>query len=502
MSDLIAENKALKTRLSSQEQTIHDLQFQLAQLQKLIYGARRERFVPDQDPAQGQLFGAAEQEHSPIREASTKETAPPKTSGRRSAPKRNTFPQKLKREKETLLPQGVDTQGLIQIGADITELLAYEPASLYVKQIIRPRFVDKQAEERGVFQHPVPARLIPQGMVDESLIAQLIVEKIQFHTPLYRFGKKLKQAGVDFVSGNNLNNWFHKAAQALLPVYHLLQEEMLAQPYNQADETPIPVLAQDKPGATHRGYMWALHNVAHKTVFFHYAPSRATAAAAELLQDYGGILQTDGYEVYERLQKNKGFTLIHCMAHARRKFVEAQDMEPEKTAFFLQKVQTLYRIERKARDQQLDHPARYALRQKEALALLLELKDWLKTQLETGLLPKSPFGKAVAYACKRWEGLMAYVHDGQLEIDNNLIENSIRPLALGRKNYLFAGSHDAAQSLACLYSIIGTAKQHGLNTHQYLTWLLRQVAQHKIDQQAINWLPHRMSPEELTPFLL
>jgi hypothetical protein len=248
--------------------------------------------------------------------------------------------------------------------------------------------------------------------------------------------------------------------------------------------------------------MWALYNVAQQTVFFHYAPSRATAAAADLLQDYAGILQTDGYEVYERLQKNKGFTLIHCMAHARRKFVDAQGTAPEKADFFLNKVQQLYRIERKARDQQLNHEARYALRQKEALPILKELKDWLKAQLENGLLPKSPLGKAVAYAYKRWEGLMAYAHDGQLEIDNNLIENSIRPLALGRKNYLFAGSHDAAQSLACLYAIIGTAKRHGLNTHKYLTWLLRQVAQHKVDQQAIKWLPHKMSSEQKAIFLL
>ena len=494
MSDLIAENKALKAQNA-------DLQFQLAQLQKLIYGSKRERFVPNQDPTQGRLFDESDQEQRHLT-GPAKKAEPTQRSNKRKSPQRNTFPQKLKREKETLLPPDIDSQNLTQIGADITELLAYEPASLYVKQIIRPRLVDKQAEERGVFQHPIPARLIPQGMVDESLIAQLIVEKIQFHTPLYRFGKKLKQAGVDFVSNNNLNNWFHKAAQAILPVYHLLQDEMLAQPYNQADETPVPVLTKDKPGATHRGYMWALHNVAHKTVFFHYAPSRATAAAADLLQDYDGILQTDGYEVYERLQKNKGFTLVHCMAHARRKFVEAQEMEPDKTNFILKKIQRLYRIERKARDQQMDHPARYVLRQKEALPILLELQDWLKTQLEAGLLPKSPFGKAVAYAYRRWEGLMAYAHDGQLEIDNNLIENSIRPLALGRKNYLFAGSHDAAQSLACLYSIIGTAKRHGLNTHKYLTWLLRQVAQHKVDQKALDWLPHRMSPEQIAPFLL
>ena len=488
---LIAENKALKA--------------ELAELKRLLYGARRERYEPQTFPGQGNLFSHTSPSSEPVQETATQESvvvSQKKTKPARKLVKRNRFPEHLERVQQVHLPQGVDIDQMTQIGSDITELLAYQPASLYVEQIIRPRLVDKQDELAGVKQAAIPPRLIPKGMVDESLVAQILVEKIQFHTPLHRFGKKLQQAGIQTISNNNLHNWFHKAAQALLPLYHHLKTDLLAQAYNQADESPIPVQTKDKPGATHRGYMWVLHNPAHQAVYFHYDPSRATSAASILLEDFQGIVQTDGYEVYDRLQKVKGFQLVHCMAHARRYFIKARDSAPQQADFFLQKVQQLYQIERKARQDQLDHHQRLALRQQQAQPILAQLHQWLSQQANSNWLPKSPIGKAVAYALKRWQGLSAYALDGQIEIDNNLIENTIRPLALGRKNYLFSGSHEAAKSLACLYSIIGTAIQHNLNTQEYLTWLLQQVATRKVDQNAINWLPHRLENKIKQQFML
>jgi transposase len=492
--DLEAENQALK------EQNIL-LQAQVAELRKLIFGARRERFVPNQNPAQASLFAPSEVLVPEAQDAVTKSIKPVKKTKRKPAT-RNTFPASLAREEQHLLPQDLDpNQETVQIGEDVTELLAYQPSSLFVKRIVRPRLVVKDQEDQGVLQAPIPARLIPKGMVDESLIAQLIVEKIQFHTPLFRFNKKLQQAGVSFISQDNLQNWFHTAAQALLPLYHLLQKDLLAQPYNQADESPVPVLSKDKPGATHRGYMWVLHHPKSKAVYFHYDASRSSRAAHELLGDYQGIVQTDGYEAYQTLQKSKGFTLIHCMAHARRKFVEAKESSPEIAQFYLAHMQQLYHLERQARHQQLDDQKRLELRQQQAVPILNVLEKQMSQDLQR-VLPKGPIGKALAYSIKRWKGLSAYALDGQLEIDNNLIENSIRPLALGRKNYLFAGSHEGARSLACLYSIIGTAIQHGLNTQAYLTWLLQKIATHKVTPDAIQWLPHRMPKAKLLKFLV
>ena len=261
-------------------------------------------------------------------------------------------------------------------------------------------------------------------------------------------------------------------------------------------------MSKNKPGATHRGYFWVLNNPKLRAVVFQYDARRSTGAGQALLPGFSGILQSDGYTVYEALQRKQDVQLIHCMAHARRKFMDAQNTDPPRANHFLEQVQRLYMIERHARKAQMNDQDRLLLRQQKAIPILEELESWLKEQYTTpGVLPKSPIGKAIAYSLKRWKGLCAYAHDGQLEIDNNLVENTIRPVALGRKNYLFAGSDDAAQNLACLYSIIGTCDLHGLNAQRYLTWLLRRVATHKVTPDALKWLPHRMEQELLDTFI-
>ena len=493
MSQLEVENIALK-----EENFL--LKAELAQLKKLLFGARRERFISPDQANQGLLFESQDEFREEEEEAET-EVKTIKKKKPRPAVQRNTFPVGLRREEQVIDPAGVDVESMVRIGEDVTELLAYVPADLYVKRIIRPRYVDKTDEDRGVVQASIPPRLIPKGMVDESLVAQIIVEKILFHTPVHRFRKKLKQAGVDFISENNLHNWLHSAAHNLLPLYYLLHEDLLRQSYNQADETRIPVLSKNKPGATHQGYFWVLNNPKLKAVLFQYDPSRSTKAGRALLEGFTGILQSDGYSVYEAVESKQGIQLIHCMAHARRKFVEAQNTDPPRAGYFLEQVQKLYLIERQARQQNLDDPQRLLLRQQEAIPILEDLGLWLEEQYTTsGVLPQSPIGKALAYTLRRWKGLCAYAHNGALEIDNNLVENTIRPVALGRKNYLFAGSDDAAQNLACLYSIVGTCDLHGLNAQRYLTWLLCQVAQNKVTPNAINWLPHRLDQHLLNTF--
>ncbi len=494
MTALEQENKALK-------EEVFLLKAELAQLKKLIFGAKRERFISEANPDQGLLFENEVVQAEPAGEVEVVSQKKKKKKKARLPFQRNTFPASLRREKEVIEPRGVDIGSLVKIGEDTTELLAFVPADLYVKQIIRPRYADKADEGQGVAQANIPPRLVPKGMVDESLVAQIIVEKILFHTPIHRFRKKLKQAGVGFISENNLHNWLHTGAHSLLPLCHLLHQELLAQPYNQVDETRIAVLSKNKPGATHRGYFWVLFNPELNTVLFQYDSRRSAEAGSLLLDGFSGILQADGYSAYETVKRKQDVILIHCMAHSRRKFVEAQNTDPPRANYFLEKAQKLYRIERQARKQKMDYAQRLQLRQQEAVPILEELGQWLKEQYTTaGLLPKSPIGKAIAYTLKRWEGLCAYAHDGQVEIDNNPVENTIRPVALGRKNYLFAGSDEAAQNLACLYSIIGTCDRWGLNAHRYLTWLLRQVATKKVTPQAIKWLPHRMDQELLDTF--
>jgi len=328
--------------------------------------------------------------------------------------------------------------------------------------------------------------------------AQIINEKIQFHTPIYRFSKKLKQAGVDFIKENNLHNWFHTGAESLSPLYDLLVKDILAQGYVQADETRITVLAKNKKNAAHRGQMWAFLAPTIMAVAFNYEPSRSTESAKVILDDFSGKLQTDGYSVYETIAKRSDIDLSYCMAHARRKFYDVKETDPDLANYFLEKVQVLYQIEEHCRTQNLSFQQRFEIRQKKAIPILKELQKWLTNQYaDQNLIPKSLIRKAINYCLSRWKGLSAYAHDGQLEIDNNLVENTIRPIALGRKNFLFAGSHQAAQNLAVLYSIVGTCLKNNINAYQYLHWILKKVAGNKITPEAVEWLPHRIDPEVL-----
>jgi len=490
--ELLRENKALHHKVCTLEQ-------ENAQLKKLIFGAKRERFVATEDPSQAKLFeGQTEVVPSVIKEEPKQN--PPKKKTSRKGIKRNTFPSNLERKTTIIQPEQVSNNSLTPIGEDITELLAYRPASLYVKQIIRPRLVDKTDENKGVFQAPIPPRIVPKGMVDESLIAELITEKIQFHTPVYRFAKKLKQAGIDFISQSNLHNWLHTGAESLISVYDLLIEDILRQGYIQSDETRMIVLAKNKIGASHRGQMWAFMAPTIKAVAFNYEPDRSTASAQVILHHFSGTLQVDGYSAYERIGKREDIQLIYCMAHARRKFFDAKNTDP-RAEYFLEKVQLLYAIEEQARSEQLSIEQRLKLRQQKSIPILDELRDWLTQQYsDKTILPQSLLRKAIDYTFKRWKELCLYAQDGQLEIDNNLVENTIRPIALGRKNYLFAASHRTAKNLAVLYSLIGTCEKNGINPRKYIHWLLITVAANKVTPNAIQWLPHRIDTKVIDSF--
>ncbi len=497
----------LSQLLEEKSERIEQLEFEIANLNKLVFGAKRERFTGGlADPLQSQLFDTAGLELAESTEPATsspEQQAAGKKKKRRKPTtfKRNSFPPHLPREVQLIEPQDFNTDDpqYTKIGENVTEILKYHPAHLTVKKIIRPKYIKKNDEDAGVKQALVPPRLIPSGIVDESLIAGLICEKILHHTPVHRFNKKLKQAGVNFMSDSNLYNWFHRGAEVLMVLQEQIRKDMLALNYNQVDETTITVLAKNKKNASHRGYMWVMYNPTLKAVLFNYHPSRSKIAATELVgNQYTGVLQADGYNVYPSLAKNSGIELIHCMAHARRKFAEAENNDPPKAAYVLEKMQVLYQIERHARKKQFDHKAREQLRQQKALPVLNELKSWFDDTLTRGkILPKSAIGKAISYSLARWRGLCAYVYNGTLEIDNNLVENTIRPIALGRKNYLFAGSHSGADSLACLYTIVGTAKHYNLNVQNYLTWLFQKIAAEKMtDANIKSCLPYNFTAQQ------
>lgn len=498
ISQLRTENQELKRELIYAT-------YELSQLKKMIFGHQSERSKSlYYDTGQLKLFEPEELD-TPVEEKKIKVRSHDKVKVKKK-PKRVIFPADLVREEQILHPEGMDQDRYEKIGEDITEILAYTPGQIYVKQIIRPRWAMKVSSEseKMVLQAPVPPRLIPKGMVDESLVAHILEEKFLHHTPVYRLVQKYKQVEVDFIQARNLHNWIHRSAEALSPIYDLLREDLLCSPYLQGDESTLSVLSHDKPGASHTGYMWLIHNPENQTTLFHYDPTRQHRVAHELFGEYGGILQADGYEAYESVAKvNPRIRLTHCMAHARRKFVDATNSDPPEVKHYLTEIGKLYHLEAELRKEKADYVTHYGKRQEIAVPVLSGLKQWMRDiATHRVLLPKSPLGKAITYSLNRWDGLCAYTEDGKLEIDNNYIENMVRPLALGRKNYLFAKNHNTAQNLACLYSIIITANNHHLCVRKYLEWLLRKTVTEKITADAVRWLPHRLTPEDRQQFLL
>ncbi len=240
------------------------------------------------------------------------------------------------------------------------------------------------------------------------------------------------------------------------------------------DESTIKVLDSNKKGAAHQGYYWVYHAPLDGIVLFDYSPTRSQMAPKPILDNFKGYLQTDGYAVYQKFAERKDVTHLACWAHARREFERAFDNDKARAQNALGLIQQMYAVERYAREQKLTPKEIKELRLQKSLPVINELGKWIFEELRL-VLPKSQIGKAMAYTYSRWDALSAYLHDGCLQVDNNLIENAIRPLALGRKNYLFAGSHEAAQRAAMIYSFFAICKKHDVNPYQWLKFTLDNI---------------------------
>ena len=508
IEDLCQENHLLKKENEALELQVSNLQFRLEQLEKVLYGSKRERFVPDQNTDQTSLFDPLEE--GPSKSEETEDvlvTTVPKKKQRKKKNARNTFPAHLVREEQVIEPEGYQ-ENFKRIGQDETEILKYIPMELKVIKIIRPRYVDPAAKEKQIQQANIPARIIPKGLVDDSLIAGLISEKFEYHMPVYRFVKKLRSAGVDFIKAKHCYNYLAKTGEMLQPLHDLMHWEMLKSRYVQMDESSIRVLSQDQEQGKLRGCMWVMHAPRSHLVLFNYRNSKEKEHACDLLDGYQGVLQTDGNSSYQSIAdappngKVMGkydiqvTEFLNCWAHTRRKFFEANDLEPALIHPILQDIQQLYALERQARDQHMDIDQRLKLRQEKAVPILNRIKQKLDEGSMANLT--GPVKVAFRYTLKRWPQLSTYVENGSWEIDTNLLENKIRLLALGRKNYLFAKTDETAQHVATFYSLVATCHLRKIDVFKYLCWLFSKVATEKITDQAVNWLPHKIEPAPFT----
>lgn len=469
--ELLADHKAQKAE-------IEYLKYELSNLKRIIFGAKSEKFKTADSSYQGNLFDQGEEdkeveeEPEEVKEVITYE----RTKGKKKHPGRNKLPSHLPVE-EIIIEPHQDTTGLVKIGEQITETLDYTPASLTIRRIIRPKYAKKSGE--GVLIGTLPSRPINKGIAEASLLAHIIVSKFVDHLPFYRQIQRFKRDYEWMVSSSTINAWFIACCTLLEPLYEVLEKQLLSSGYIQADESPIKVQDSNKATGIHQGYQWVYQSPEIKVVLFKYRKGRGMHGPKETLGLYQGYLQCDGYKVYDKIGKSPDIHLVGCLVHARRKFFEAKDNDHKRAEHVLLVFKLIYKHEKKTKEMSSNERGVY--RNQHIRPLLLELRKWIDNQV-LKVLPKSPIGKAMTYFVNQWPKLIAILDSGKLELDNNLIENKIRPLALGRKNYLFAGSHQAAQRIAMMYSFLATCKANDVNPFNWFKNTLQVIPDTKISQ--------------------
>ncbi len=461
-----AREIVLEQEISTLKSEVVSLRNQLEAVLKLWKGKKTEKLPGD--PDQPTLFELQTSTNKP--EQPVTEDISYARKKRKEKPVRSQLPENLRREVIEIHPEDVPA-GSKLIGKEITETLEVVQAEVYVKQYVRFKY--GLPNDEGVVIAPLPKLPIYKGMAGASMLAHLMIAKYQDHLPYYRQVQIFNRLGIN-LSRSTINGWFKTCVELLKPLYDLMQQNILVLGYLMADESTVKVQDKNKKGSTFIGYHWVYYSPLDKTVVFVYQPGRKGIYPKQFLKDFNGALQTDGYSSYNYFDKCSRITLLGCMAHARRKFWDAKDNNGQLANQALDYFKQLYYLEKQAREQNMTHNQRYELRQKEAKPILKQLKLWLDKNQHVDT-PKSKIQKAINYCHNQWHRLERYIEDGKYEIDNNLVENSIRPLALGRKNYLFCGNHEAAQNSAIIYSLLGTCKKNNVNPNQWLPYVLEKL---------------------------
>jgi transposase len=367
-------------------------------------------------------------------------------------------------------------EGWKKISEERTSQLDWVAPKIIKRVFIRPRYV--KDEQFAIA--PLPPQPIEQGMVGPGLLAQILVSKYEHHLPLYRQEQMFRQQFEVELSRKTMGSWVGQSLELLMPVYRVIREDLQRGHYLQADETPIRYLDPDVKGKSQQGYLWT-YSRPGGDVLFEWRVSRSREGPKEFLKNFRGKLQTDGFSAYESLAKERDdLILVGCWAHARRGFHEALT-ESKLAAWFVRQIGLLYAVEKELREKKAGPQLRAAIRAWQSRPILERLRRAMEL-VRGRTLPQGLLGQAIDYALKRWEALTRFVDDGLLEIDNNLIENAIRPSAIGKKNWLFIGHPEAGERSAVIYTLLGSCRRHGLNPFDYLKDLFTRLPSAKITE--------------------
>jgi transposase len=466
-------------------------------LERQLFGRRSEKQLPDYSQAQLTLFDADQGTPAMELEASVLTTLvediKQKSEERRNTKKQRSVTEKrsyklpahIERRETVIQPENFDACSMIKIGEDVTEKLMLDQAKFWVERIVRPVYKiklqqEQQALSTAIVQAPLKAAILPGCMAGESLLSEIAIDKFLYHLPEFRQAVRFKRLGVE-ITTSSINRWVHALADKLYPLYIAQMNRVLLSNYIQVDETSH--LVTDRLGAARKAYIWVVRSVMLPGIFFHYDKgSRSQDVVLKMLKDYQGALQTDGYAAYSIYEEKQGVLPLGCMAHVRRKFENALVTTPEAQKA-LDYIALLYMLEGNLKAEGADHEQIRKEREQKAYPILQQMESWMK-QTYNSNTPKSPLGKAISYAFGMWPRICRYCKEGYYHIDNNGVENAIRPITLGRKNYLFSGNDSGAEDNCIFYTLLGSCLQAGVEPSQWLTTTLEKIP---LLETPINW---------------
>ena len=494
---LTEQNESLQSR-------IKELTAQVAWLNRQLFGRKSEK-LPIIDPNYPDLFAGMlpenAQQIADARDEAVEKIVKTKEERRQEKKNRIMIEDLPVLEQVILTPDNLDTNLYKKIGQEVTRIVEHKPGQLYIKEIIREKWGLKDNTTTapkgmsGVLIAPMPMLPIYKGIAGASLLAEILLQKYEYHMPYYRQIKQYSHLGMKGLTESTVDGWFKQTMELLRPLYEVLKAEVMKSDYVQADETTTPVINKETHKAV-KEYLWMVRAVMERLVLFYYDQgSRAGAVIESLANRYNfrGYLQCDGFAGYETAFKtNPDVLLVNCMVHIRRHLEQALDENRPMAEHGLKEIQHLYKIEHMCDDAQMSFDERKTKRQELSKPIMEAMKLWMETE-GVKYSESSLIGKAITYAYTRWDNMMRYLDDGRLLLDNNLAENEIRPVTLGRKNYLFCGNHEAAQNMAVVCSLLATCRNHDVNPRDYLNDIISQMPYHTKAsyEELLQLLPHK-----------
>lgn len=494
---LEAELALSQRRCEQYAQAYDSLQHQVKELLRYRFGKKSERFVEDEMTPQQSLFEHESNEEPKLGEENSQAQIPTVevSSHRRSKSKKPH--EDLPRRIEIIPVSDEDRQCACGcqkkvIRYETKEILNYQPAVFEIIEQRREVVACEKGCEGQIITAPSILHILPKTRVSESFLSFLIVSKLEDRQPLYHLEKQLEaRHGID-CSRKNMARWLIDLMSPLQVIYNLMKDEVIDYSIASMDATTLQVLDEPNRSAEIKSYLYCIRGgtPGKAVVLYEYNDKEHKAFVRNCLLGFQGYLEVDGDNFFEEIGNLPEVNLVNCHAHARRKFEPIAKSTKGKglAKHALKQYKELYKIEREAKIKEMKPEERYKLRQKESKPLLEKFKKWLDDSLPT-VLPQSPLGKAMQYCLNRWDGLMRFLEDGRLEIDNNLTEQQIKPFAIARKNFLFCASVNGAKALAMHFSLVRTAKLHGMDPYHYYVHLLKNIPQCKSVEDYEKLLP-------------